>query len=177
MKWATPIHFNSEYSGSLYNDKETDWYSFNLEEDVVVSIDFTTPLIGDTTNYWEIVLVRLTDVIEEVESWNISGIKNKTTIPEMELEAAQYYLRIEKSINYSSETYTFSVKSDSVSNNNIMRDVNLDGKFGVADIVIFQKWLLAVPGVTLEKWENADFCTDGKLDVFDLCMMKKALIS
>ena len=58
-----------------------------------------------------------------------------------------------------------------------MGDVNLDGDFNVADVVALQKWLLAVPDVQLTYWQNADFCADGKLDVFDLCMMKRELIN
>lgn len=58
-----------------------------------------------------------------------------------------------------------------------MGDVNLDEEFNVTDAVLLQKWLLAVPDVELKCWENADFYADGKLDVFDLCMMKKALIT
>lgn len=58
-----------------------------------------------------------------------------------------------------------------------MGDVNLDGEFNVTDAVLLQKWLLAVPDVELKCWKNADFYADGKLDVFDLCMMKNALIT
>ena len=58
-----------------------------------------------------------------------------------------------------------------------MGDVNLDGEFNVTDAVLLQKWLLVVPNVELKCWENADFYADGKLDVFDLCMMKNALIT
>lgn len=55
-------------------------------------------------------------------------------------------------------------------------DVNNDGSFNVADVVLFQKWLLNAPDVTLDYWWAVDFYADGKLDVFDLCLMKKALI-
>lgn len=55
-------------------------------------------------------------------------------------------------------------------------DINADGEFTMADVVILQKWLLAVPGVSLSNWRNGDFCEDDKLDVFDLCLMKRALI-
>lgn len=55
-------------------------------------------------------------------------------------------------------------------------DVNSDGSFNVADVVLFQKWLLNDPDVKLDNWMAADLCQDGKLDVFDLCLMKKALI-
>ncbi len=55
-------------------------------------------------------------------------------------------------------------------------DVNGDGSFNVADIVLFQKWLLNAPDSSLANGMAADFCQDGKLDVFDLCLMKKTLI-
>lgn len=55
-------------------------------------------------------------------------------------------------------------------------DVNDDGVFGVSDVVLLQKWLLAVPDTHLANWKAADFCEDDILNVFDLCLMKKALI-
>ena len=59
----------------------------------------------------------------------------------------------------------------------IKGDVNLDGKFNVSDLVLLQKWLLAVPDTHLNHWENADFCEDGVLNVFDLGLMKRELLS
>ena len=54
-------------------------------------------------------------------------------------------------------------------------DVNGDGEFNVADLVLLQKWLLDVPDTHLENWKAADLCEDDNLDVFDLCLMKKKL--
>lgn len=56
-------------------------------------------------------------------------------------------------------------------------DCNGDGTFNIADVVLLQKWLLAVPNVTIPDWKAADLCEDGRLDVFDLCMMKRELLS
>lgn len=56
-------------------------------------------------------------------------------------------------------------------------DVNADGSFGIADVVKLQQWLLADPDSILADWQRADMCRDGRLDVFDLCLMKKELIS
>ncbi|MGN0607154.1 MAG: dockerin type I repeat-containing protein, partial [Oscillospiraceae bacterium] len=67
-------------------------------------------------------------------------------------------------------------ESDEASNR-LMGDVNTDGKFNIADIVLLKKWLLAVPDVELADWKAADLCEDGKLNVFDLCVMKHELIS
>ncbi len=55
-------------------------------------------------------------------------------------------------------------------------DINGDGSFGVSDVVLLQKWLLAVPDTHLANWWAADYNYDGRLDVFDLCLMKRELI-
>ena len=62
-------------------------------------------------------------------------------------------------------------------NNTVIGDCNADGKFNIADIVTLQKWILAVPDVKLNDWQAADLCEDGKIDAFDLCMMRSLLIS
>ncbi|MDE6035924.1 MAG: C39 family peptidase [Ruminococcus sp.] len=61
-------------------------------------------------------------------------------------------------------------------NTDITGDVNSDGVFNLSDIVTFQKWLLTDENSTPESWENADFCNDGRLDIFDLCSMQKSLL-
>ena len=55
-------------------------------------------------------------------------------------------------------------------------DVNADGVFDVSDVVLLQRWLLAVPNTVLANWKAANFCQDDRLDVFDLCLMKRTLI-
>ena len=55
-------------------------------------------------------------------------------------------------------------------------DVNDDGSFDVADVVLLQKWLLAVPDTYLVNWRAANYCDDECLNVFDLCLMKRALL-
>lgn len=61
--------------------------------------------------------------------------------------------------------------------NPIQGDVNNDGEFNIADVVLFQKWLLNVPDAALDDWKAADLCEDDRLDVFDLCMMKRLLLN
>ncbi len=58
----------------------------------------------------------------------------------------------------------------------LMGDVNEDGSFGISDVVLLQKWLLGVPDTHLANWKAADFCDDDRLDVFDLTLMKRAMI-
>ena len=58
----------------------------------------------------------------------------------------------------------------------ITGDANGDGEFNVSDVIILQKWLLAVPDTHFADWRAANFYPDDRLDVFDLCLMKRALI-
>ena len=58
----------------------------------------------------------------------------------------------------------------------VMGDVNSDGELNIADAVLLQKWLLAFSDTNLPDWNRADLYRDGRLDIFDLCLMKMALI-
>jgi hypothetical protein len=55
-------------------------------------------------------------------------------------------------------------------------DVNADGMLDVSDIVLLQKWILAIHGTKLRIPEVADLDGDGCLDVFDLGLMKQKLL-
>ncbi len=65
--------------------------------------------------------------------------------------------------------FKWQIKSD------LEGDVNNDGVFNIADVVMLQKWLLCAGPLTT--WENGDLCKDNRIDVFDLCMMKRKLIN
>lgn len=65
------------------------------------------------------------------------------------------------------------IQPDSVE---VQGDINDDGIFNVSDVALFQKWLLSVSDTELINLQTADFNADGKVDVFDLCLMKKELI-
>lgn len=58
-------------------------------------------------------------------------------------------------------------------------DINSDGEFNVADVAVFQRWLLGDSfyggDMKIDNWKAADLCNDGRLDVFDLCLMKQEL--
>ncbi len=56
-------------------------------------------------------------------------------------------------------------------------DLNSDGTFNIADVIVMQNWLLNKPENDIKNWKAADLCKDDILDVFDLCMMKIKLLS
>lgn len=55
-------------------------------------------------------------------------------------------------------------------------NVNGDEDFDIADIVSTHRWLLGKPDSELADWEAADYTQDGKVNVFDLCLMKEAYV-
>jgi hypothetical protein len=59
----------------------------------------------------------------------------------------------------------------------IKGDVDANGEFNTADLVLMNKWLVGAPDTELKNWKAGDFIEDEQLDVFDLVMMRKALIA
>ena len=55
-------------------------------------------------------------------------------------------------------------------------DVNADGSFNIADIVLLQKWLLALPDTHLAYWKAADLCEDGRINAVDLCLARQMML-
>lgn len=54
-------------------------------------------------------------------------------------------------------------------------DVNADGDFNVADLVLLQRWLLNMPDSELPDCHAGDLCEDGRINAFDLCAMRRLL--
>lgn len=57
----------------------------------------------------------------------------------------------------------------------VQGDVNADGKFNIADVVLLQKWILDSANVKLADWKAADLDENGMINVLDLCLMKQKL--
>lgn len=65
------------------------------------------------------------------------------------------------------------IKSELTTADYVMGDVNADGEFNIADAVMLQSWLLGSKEINNAK--AGDICSDGILDIFDLCAMKNSL--
>ena len=55
-------------------------------------------------------------------------------------------------------------------------DINYDGSFAISDLVSLQNWLIKSENAPYINWQAADFCKDGRIDIFDLLLMKKNLL-
>ncbi len=60
-----------------------------------------------------------------------------------------------------------------IQSDRIQGDVDANGSFETADIVLVQKWLATVPETTLADWKAGDCNADGKLNAADLSLMKR----
>ena len=56
-------------------------------------------------------------------------------------------------------------------------DCNRDGDFDVLDVISLQKWILSMPNTHFYDWKAADFDRNDRIDIFDLAMMKRALLN
>ena len=56
-------------------------------------------------------------------------------------------------------------------------DVNMDGEFNIADIVLLQNWLLGRENSHISNWKAGDISGDKKINVFDLCLMRRLLFN
>ena len=101
--------------------------------------------------------------------WGINGISTDLALPDGYYEA---YVDARNSNHMQmSNVVKFTVKEECVL---LDGDANLDGEVTVADAVMLQKWLLGSGELTC--WQNVDLCEDNRIDVFDLCMLKKMLV-
>ena len=55
-------------------------------------------------------------------------------------------------------------------------NINGDSEFSIADVVALQKWLLNAYDKDIYNWAEADFDLDNKITIFDLVLMRKALL-
>ncbi|MBR6837114.1 MAG: N-acetylglucosamine-1-phosphate uridyltransferase, partial [Oscillospiraceae bacterium] len=69
-------------------------------------------------------------------------------------------------------TYTGTEEADST----LRGDIDLNGKFNSADILLLQKWLLGTE-TKLPDPKAGDLKEDGRLNIADLCMMKQELLA
>lgn len=86
----------------------------------------------------------------------------------------QYVNRGAEPIDYVIEVN--SAAGGSYPSGGVKGDVNTDGKFTAADVVMLQKWLLAVRDVELNNWKAGDLYEDDRISIVDLCMMKNLLL-
>lgn len=115
------------------------------------------------------------DGIEEIPDGYMPQGPNYTALKLYSKFAAKCYL--DNQNDWVSNEHTIYANADlvfllaSVADSEIVEgDVNMDGIFSVADVVMLQKWILHVGNLT--NWQAGDLCRDGEIDISDLLVMK-----
>ena len=54
---------------------------------------------------------------------------------------------------------------------------NADGKLSTLDVIMMQKWLLNIPNAKLTDWKAGDLHENGKINVFDLGLLRHLLLN
>ena len=73
-----------------------------------------------------------------------------------------------------SDAVNYIVAAGEMQPERVLGDVNADGQFTIADVVMLQKWLICAGDLT--DWQIGDLCKDKKIDILDLCFMKYELV-
>lgn len=134
-------------------------YSLNLGTDSTATVEFDGTLWYDE----EKIPAQIADGKVELQKWWDVSEKQEQDIPD---EITVTYKNVEVIYEYPAEQPV-----------QVRSDVNAGGKFNIVDVMLLQKWLLAVPDTHLANWEAGDLCEDNRLNVFDLCLMKRELIN
>ncbi len=106
----------------------------------------------------------------------ICGTYTPVDKSEEQMKTESFAEALGKAFVYKEEVYlvlAFEIEAEI----SIKGDCNGDDEFSFADVVLLQKWILAVPDTHLVNWSTADLCKDNTLDVFDLTMMKRMLLT
>lgn len=111
---------------------------------------------------------------------DVSNMVEQGLIPEKYLKALQLTyddvvaLDIDRNTNISPQQYYIYDQTAEPGTKVLSGDANNDGKVSIADAVMLQNWLLGAGDLTC--WHNVDLCKDERIDVFDLCLLKRMII-
>ncbi len=145
----------------------------NMDKNEECSVVFTSTSIPVTTKYFNINVVRNGTKATNLKwgAWNNNIIELTLSGYRPGKETITFEL-------YDTETKEVLATQDVIVEvlGEIKGDCNADGEFSISDVVVLQKWLLADPSAKLNNWKAADLCEDDRLDVFDLCLMKRMLV-
>lgn len=143
------------YGRGYTADGALDWNSY---------VAFSELVASDASNY-------------DADLYNGIAYNGASAIREKCILAKEYggIMIWELSQDAAGEYSLLSVIKDEMTVPAVRGDVNSDGAFTLADAVALQKWLLDVPDAELADHQAGDLCENGRLDVFDLCLMKQEL--
>lgn len=131
-------------------------YTLGLGSGQTATIEFD----GTFKNDEEDVEAVIADGKVELQQWWEASEKQEEGITDT---ISVEYVKAEVVYEYKKETPSY-----------VRGDVNADGTFSIVDIIMLQKWLIGAGDITDIK--AGDLYEDGKINIFDLSIMKQELI-
>lgn len=104
---ANPLNTNAMVNGTLRNNDDKDWYSFELPSDGIIWFTFGNEFIDTSNSYWQTTIYN--DSNTEIYKFYWEG-RNQVdvTSKKMGLPAGKYYILLED-YSYSTKPYHFTV--------------------------------------------------------------------
>lgn len=106
---ADNIGVNTEYTGSILNNDDIDYYKFTIDDDGYLAINLQHDTIDSSSSYWKAIIYK-EDGETVMMNADFVGSKPNVTSTATGLEAGTYYLKIISSSNQSSMDYIFNIK-------------------------------------------------------------------
>lgn len=169
MNGDTPYSFEFAMNDGFYNGS---WYSFRIDQNTETKhsalkrTDEGYILSSDNLNGTIVTTCNSQRVFQRQISIDSNLSLDSILIFEKADGNIDYAADLDKNGSY--ETLLHEIATG---------DANSNGVLDVADVVLLQKWLLAVPNTYLSQWQLVDMNYDNILDVIDLCLLKRALLS
>ncbi|MEN6348586.1 MAG: Ig-like domain-containing protein [Syntrophomonas sp.] len=111
MTTANQVLFNHEYTGSMFESSDDDYFKFQLPEAGKIQINFGHALVDESGTYWKAHV--LDSYNEEQYTASISGRQTNFTSDEIYLPAGEYYFKVDN-YYYSGTDYWFTVINNDV---------------------------------------------------------------
>ncbi len=140
------------------------WEKTTMDEEGL-RIDTTSIILKNGEQYT--IKANQSNLIYKSNNSNVAVVSNKGIVTALEEGSSVISV-----INSDSEVVQLKL---TVISSIVLGDCNNDGEFTLSDIVVLQKYLLSI-SKELDNWKAIDFYEDGKIDIFDLILMKNKFI-
>ncbi len=107
---ATKISLNKEYSGSIKDWSDVDFYKFSIPNKMNVKLAFKHAYINSSSTYWKLKIFKENNTNSELYDYYYVGNKSSETEKTITLPKGNYYIRVDP-YNLSCVDYTFKIIS------------------------------------------------------------------
>ena len=135
-------------------------------------------------DYLESIILESINAIDNNEfgvynTWSfdpLSFVYNGCDEPVVYLPDESYDEFMEKYIRAFGTAHSIKRVSEYSAPERIRGDVNGDRRLTIADLVMFQRWLMGNCKINFNSWKCADLCEDDRLDMFDLLELRRLFL-